>query len=98
MPHLDTHSTHSSSAQVLKEVVVVGCRKKEEREVCCLALDILFCLVHYLGIILAIYIKEVFLGFLPLEVSQDKCLCTLVIVFLSVILSMLLLSSKLKVT
>ena len=64
---MNTHSTHSSSAQVLKEVAVVGCRKKEEREVCCLVLDILCCLVHYLGIVLTIYIKEVLLGFLPLE-------------------------------
>jgi hypothetical protein len=32
MPHLDTHSAHSSSAQVLKEVVVTSCRKKEEKE------------------------------------------------------------------
>ena len=31
------------------------------------------CLVHYLGIVLAIYIKEVLLGFLPHEGSQDKC-------------------------
>jgi hypothetical protein len=68
MPHLHTHSTHSSSAQVLKEkVAVVGCRKKEEREACCSVLDILCCLVHYLGIVLAIYIKKVLLGFLPLE-------------------------------
>ena len=67
MPHLDTHSTHSSSAQVLKEAAVVGCRKKEKREACCLVLDILCCLVHCLGIVLAIYIKEVLLGFLPLE-------------------------------
>jgi hypothetical protein len=58
VPHLDTHSAHSSSAQVLKEAAVVGCRKK---------VDILCCLVHYLGIVLAIYIKEVLLGFLPLE-------------------------------
>jgi hypothetical protein len=57
VPHLDTHSAHSSSAQVLKE----------EREVCCSVLDILCCLVHYLVIVLAIYIKEVLLGFLPLE-------------------------------
>jgi hypothetical protein len=34
--------------------------------------------------------------FFPLRVSQDKCLCTLVIVFISVILYMLWLSSKLK--
>jgi hypothetical protein len=33
MPHLDTHSTHSSSAQVLKEDAVVGHQKKEERDV-----------------------------------------------------------------
>jgi hypothetical protein len=67
MPHLNTRSTHSSSAQVLKEAVVVGCWKKEEREACCSVLDILCCLVHYLGIVLTIYIKEVLLGFLPLE-------------------------------
>jgi hypothetical protein len=30
-------------------------------------LDILCCLVHYLGIVLAIYIKEVLLGFLLVE-------------------------------
>jgi hypothetical protein len=29
--------------------------------------EFLCCLVHYLGIGLAIYIKEVLLGFLPLE-------------------------------
>jgi hypothetical protein len=67
MPHLNIHSAHSFSVQVLKEAVVVGCRKKEEREACFSVLDILYCLVHYLGIILAIYIKEVLLGFLPLE-------------------------------
>jgi hypothetical protein len=67
VPHLHTHSAHSSSAQVLKEVVVFDCRKKEEREVRCSVLDILYCLVHYLGIVLAIYIKEVLLGFLPLK-------------------------------
>jgi hypothetical protein len=67
MPHLNTHSVHSSFGKVLKEVAVVGYRKKEEREVCCSMLDILYCLVHYLGIVLAIYIKEVLLGFLPLE-------------------------------
>ena len=33
MPHLDTHSDHSSSAQVLKEAAVAGYRKKEERGV-----------------------------------------------------------------
>jgi hypothetical protein len=65
VPHLNTHSAHSSSVQVLKEAAVA--RKKEEREACCSVLDILCCLVHYLGIVLAIYIKEVLLGFLPLE-------------------------------
>jgi hypothetical protein len=67
VPHLYTLSSHSSSAQVLREAAVAGCRKKEEREACCSVLDILCCLVHYLGIVLAIYIKEVLLGFLPLE-------------------------------
>ena len=67
MPHLDTHSAHSSSAQVLKEAAVVGCRKKEEREACCSVLDILYCLVRYLGIVLATYIKEFLLDFLPHE-------------------------------
>ena len=67
MPHLNTHSAHSSSVQVLKEVAVVGCRNKEEREACFSVLDILYCLVQYLGIVLAIYIKEVLMGFLPLE-------------------------------
>jgi hypothetical protein len=67
MLHLDTHSAHSSSAQVLKEAAVACCQKKEEREACCSVLDILCCLVHYLGIVLVIYIKEVLLGFLPLE-------------------------------
>jgi hypothetical protein len=67
VPHLNTHSAHSSSAQVLKEAAVSGCRKKEEREVYCSMLDILCCLVHYLGIVLAIYIKKVLLGFIPLE-------------------------------
>jgi hypothetical protein len=32
MPHLDTHTAHSSSAQVLKEAAVTSCWKKEERE------------------------------------------------------------------
>jgi hypothetical protein len=67
VPHLDTHSTHSCSAQVLKEAAVTSCRKKEEREACCSELDMLCCMVHYVGIVLAIYIKEVLLGFLPLE-------------------------------
>jgi hypothetical protein len=67
MPHLNIHSAHSSSAQVLKEAAVAGCWKKEEREACCSVLDILCCLVHYLGIVLGIYIKEVLHGFLPLE-------------------------------
>jgi hypothetical protein len=57
VPHLNTHSSHSSSAQVLKEAAVVGCWNKEEREACCSLLDILCCLVHNLGIVLAIYIK-----------------------------------------
>ena len=64
---MNTHSAHSSSAQVLKEAAVAGCQKKEEREACCSVLDILCCLVHYLGIVLVIYIKEVLLGFLPHE-------------------------------
>ena len=64
---MNTHSTHSSSAQVLKEAAVVDCWKKEEREACCSVLDILYCLVQYLGIVLAIYIKEVLMGFIPLE-------------------------------
>jgi hypothetical protein len=68
MPHLYTHSAHSSSAQVLKEVVVTGCRKKEERERgTLLGEQFMCCLVHCLGIVLAIYIKEVLLGFLPHE-------------------------------
>jgi hypothetical protein len=68
MPHLDTHSAHSSSAQVLKEAAVTNCWKKEERERgASLGEEFLCCLVHYLGIVLAIYIKEVLLGFLPLE-------------------------------
>ena len=68
MPHLDTHSTHSSSAQVLKEVAITSCWKKEERERgASLGEEFLCCLVHCLGIVLAIYIKEVLLGFLPLE-------------------------------
>jgi hypothetical protein len=53
MPHLFTHSAHSSSAQVLKEAVVTSCRKKEEREAHCLGEDILWCLVYCLGIGLA---------------------------------------------
>jgi hypothetical protein len=67
VPHLNTHSAHLSSGQVLKEAAVVDCQKKEEREACCSVLDILRCLVHYLGIVLAIYIKEVLLGFLPFK-------------------------------
>ena len=65
---MDTHSTHSSSAKFLKEVAVTSCRKKEERERgASLGDKFLYCLVHCLGIVLAIYIKEVLLGFLPLE-------------------------------
>ena len=68
MPHLYTNSSHSSSVQVLKEVVVTSCWKKEERERgASLGEEFLCCLVHYLGIVLAIYIKEVLLGFLPHE-------------------------------
>jgi hypothetical protein len=36
MPHLDTHSACSSSAQVLKEAAVTISEKKEERERCIL--------------------------------------------------------------
>jgi hypothetical protein len=68
VPHLDTHSAHSSSAQVLKEAAVTSYRKKEERERgASLGEEFLCCLVHYLGIVLAIYIKELLLGFLPHE-------------------------------
>jgi hypothetical protein len=45
----------------LKEVAV---RRREERGTCSV-LDILGGLVFYLGIVLAIYIKEVFAGFSP---------------------------------
>jgi hypothetical protein len=47
--------------QVLKEVVVR--RRRRERHM--LILDILGGLVISLGIVLAIYIKEVFVGFSP---------------------------------
>jgi hypothetical protein len=68
VPHLDTHSTHLSSAQVLKEAAVTSCRKKEERErSASLGEEFLCYLLHCLGIVLAIYIKEVLLGFLPHE-------------------------------
>jgi hypothetical protein len=39
--------------------------KKEEREAHYLGQDFLSCLVYSLGIVLAIYIKEVFAGFSP---------------------------------
>ena len=68
MPHLYTHSTHSFSAQSLKEVVVTICQKEEERERgASLGVEFLCYLVHCLGIVLAIYIKEFLLGFLPHE-------------------------------
>jgi hypothetical protein len=68
VPHLDTQSTHSSSVQVLKEDAVTSCQKKEERERgAFLREEFMYFLVHCLGIVLAIYIKEVLLGFLPLE-------------------------------
>jgi hypothetical protein len=68
VPHLDILSAHSSSVQVLKEAAVTSCRKKEKRERgASLGEEFLCCLVHCLGIVLAIYIKKVLLGFLPHE-------------------------------
>jgi hypothetical protein len=95
VPHLDTHSAHSSSAQVLKEAAVTSCLEEgREREAYLWKMNL--CVVWF--IILALYWLSILRKFcwvlFPLRVSQDKCLCTLVIVFLSVILSMLLLSSK----
>jgi hypothetical protein len=60
VPHLDTHSlVHQSASSELQ------LEKKEERERCILGrgLSVLFELS--LGIVLAIYIKEVFVGFSP---------------------------------
>ena len=59
-------------------------------------LDILLCLVYYLGIVLKIYIKEVFAGFSPPYGFPKINDVYLVIVFLSVILLMLLLSTKIE--
>ena len=53
-------------------------------------------LVYCLGIVLAIYIKKVFAGFSPLRGFPRINVVYLVIVFLSMILSMPWLSSKLK--
>ena len=61
MPHLFTHSLvhHSTSLELQLE-------KKEERERgAYLGEDFLYCLVHSFGIVLAIYIKEFFVGFSP---------------------------------
>jgi hypothetical protein len=51
----------------LKEVAVTGCWKKEERERHIFGRGISVLLGSLSGIVLAIYIKEVLLGFLPLE-------------------------------
>jgi hypothetical protein len=47
------------------QLPVAGRRKRKRGA--SLGEEFLACLVHYLGIVLAIYIKEVLLGFLPLE-------------------------------
>jgi hypothetical protein len=67
MPHLDTHSAHSSSVQVLKEATVTNCQKKEERgrHILGRGISLLFSSLSWHA--LAIYIKEVLLGFLPHE-------------------------------
>ena len=59
---MDTHSlVHQSTSSELQ------LEKKEERESRISRRGISVCLVHCLGIVLVIYIKEVLLGFLPLE-------------------------------
>jgi hypothetical protein len=57
--------------------------------------DFLYCLVYSLGIVSAIYIKEVFVGFSPPGFPMISDV-SFVIVYFLVILSMLWLSSKLK--
>jgi hypothetical protein len=47
------------------QLPVAGRRKRERGT--SLEEEFLCCFVHYFGIVLAIYIKEVLLGFLPLE-------------------------------
>jgi hypothetical protein len=61
VPHSYTHSSDSSSAQVLKVAAVARRRDKH------IAQSWIFSsvLVFSLGIVLAIYIKEVFAGFSP---------------------------------
>ena len=61
MPRLFTHSLVHQSASLELQL-----EKKEERERgAYLGKDFLYCLVYSLGIVLAIYIKEFFVGFSP---------------------------------
>jgi hypothetical protein len=60
MPHLFTHSLVHQSASLELQL-----EKKREREAHYLGEDFLYYLVYSLGIVLAIYIKEVFAGFSP---------------------------------
>jgi hypothetical protein len=60
VPHLFTHSlVHQSTSLELQ------LEKKERERGAFLGEDFLYCLVYSLGIVLAIYIKEVFVGFSP---------------------------------
>jgi hypothetical protein len=56
--------THSLDHPEPKFGATVG-EEGREREVHYLGEDFLYCLVYSLGIVLAIYVKEVFVGFSP---------------------------------
>jgi hypothetical protein len=56
--------THSLDHPERKFGAAVG-EEGREREAHYLGEDFLYCLVYSLGIVLAIYIKEVFVGFSP---------------------------------
>jgi hypothetical protein len=88
--------THSLDHLECKFGAAVG-EEVRERDAYYLGEEFLYCLVYYLGIVLAIYIKEVFAGFSPPRGFPRINDVSLVIVLLLVILSMLWLSSKLKI-
>jgi hypothetical protein len=71
VPHLFTHSLDDQS-----ESLELQLEKKREREADYLREEFLYCLVYSLGIELAIYIKEVFDGFLLANsVNRQRTQC-----------------------
>ena len=57
--------THSLDDQSASLELQLEKKREREREAHYLVEEFLYCLVYSLGIVLAIYIKEVFVGFSP---------------------------------